>query len=291
MTHFDFKTLLPALLQVEDRVSMAHGLESRVPFLDTDVVEFAATLPADVKFKDGHLKHALKRALDAVVPAEILDRTDKMGFPVPLARVDERRAPRLRARHALEARGTRRATYSTTGVRPRDGDRDRRQFGRKLWGLLSLELWQREFHDRQSSWSCPLELRRLPGGSADLDVRPLSISFWPTIRRATRTRSTTIFRRSCGIRGTTSRSSTHGTSGAAGFFASTISTSSCFTTRSSRSGTTYFSPWFRDTTSSAYDGLKVQFLQDEYRWVDGSLDMMRNLEIDVLYSVVPPRNG
>ena len=35
MTHFDFKTLLPALLQVEDRMSMAHGLESRVPFLDT----------------------------------------------------------------------------------------------------------------------------------------------------------------------------------------------------------------------------------------------------------------
>ena len=62
MTHFDFKTLLPALLHVEDRVSMAHGLESRVPFVDSDVVEFAATLPADVKFKDGHLKHALKEA-------------------------------------------------------------------------------------------------------------------------------------------------------------------------------------------------------------------------------------
>ena len=53
MTHFDFKTLLPALLQVEDRVSMAHGLESRVPFLDHPLVEFAATMPADVKFKDG----------------------------------------------------------------------------------------------------------------------------------------------------------------------------------------------------------------------------------------------
>src|SRR5205823_8443684 len=39
MTHFDFKTLLPALLQVEDRVSMAHGLESRVPFLDHPLVE------------------------------------------------------------------------------------------------------------------------------------------------------------------------------------------------------------------------------------------------------------
>ncbi len=53
MTHFDFKTLLPALLQVEDRVSMAHGLESRVPLLDHRVVEFAATMPADIKFKDG----------------------------------------------------------------------------------------------------------------------------------------------------------------------------------------------------------------------------------------------
>ena len=43
MTHFDFKCLLPALLHVEDRMSMAHGLESRVPFLDHPLVEFAAT--------------------------------------------------------------------------------------------------------------------------------------------------------------------------------------------------------------------------------------------------------
>ncbi|MGI9143220.1 MAG: asparagine synthase (glutamine-hydrolyzing), partial [Fluviibacter sp.] len=50
MTHFDFKTLLPALLQVEDRMSMAHGLESRVPFHDQPVVEFAATIPPTIKF-------------------------------------------------------------------------------------------------------------------------------------------------------------------------------------------------------------------------------------------------
>src|SRR5882762_5865562 len=59
MTHFDFKTLLPGLLQVEDRMSMAHGLESRVPFLDHPIVEFAATMPADIKFKDGSLKMIL----------------------------------------------------------------------------------------------------------------------------------------------------------------------------------------------------------------------------------------
>ena len=56
MTHFDFRTLLPALLQVEDRMSMAHGLESRVPLLDHPLVEFVATIPADVKFRNGRLK-------------------------------------------------------------------------------------------------------------------------------------------------------------------------------------------------------------------------------------------
>ena len=65
MTHFDFKTLLPALLQVEDRVSMAHGLESRVPFLDHPLVELAATMPADVKFKDGTMKHVLRAGVRA----------------------------------------------------------------------------------------------------------------------------------------------------------------------------------------------------------------------------------
>ena len=50
MTHFDFKTLLPGLLQVEDRMSMAHGLESHVPLLDKSIVELSATMPADIKF-------------------------------------------------------------------------------------------------------------------------------------------------------------------------------------------------------------------------------------------------
>ena len=84
MTHFDFKTLLPALLQVEDRVSMAHGLESRVPLLDHALVELAATIPADIKFKDGHMKHVCKRRSAASLPDVDRERTDKMGFPVPL---------------------------------------------------------------------------------------------------------------------------------------------------------------------------------------------------------------
>ena len=56
MAYFDFKTLLPALLHVEDRMSMAHGLEARVPLLDHKIVEFAATIPPHLKYKDGSLK-------------------------------------------------------------------------------------------------------------------------------------------------------------------------------------------------------------------------------------------
>ena len=84
MTHFDFKTLLPALLQVEDRMSMAHGLESRVPMLDHTVVEFAATIPADVKFKDGQMKYMLKQAYSDVLPQELLRAPRQNGLPVPL---------------------------------------------------------------------------------------------------------------------------------------------------------------------------------------------------------------
>lgn len=148
MTHFDFKTLLPALLQVEDRVSMAHGLESRVPFLDHPLVEFAATIPADVKFKSGSMKNVLRNATKSVLPRAILERKDKMGFPVPLSEW-------LRN----EARDFVFDVLSCQAAKNRDAIDNRRvieglesepQFGRKLWGLLSLELWQQEFHDRQA---------------------------------------------------------------------------------------------------------------------------------------------
>ena len=68
MTHFDFKCLLPALLHVEDRMSMAHGLESRVPLLDHKLVEFAATVPADIKFKGGNMKQLLKQFFQKIYP-------------------------------------------------------------------------------------------------------------------------------------------------------------------------------------------------------------------------------
>ena len=68
MTHFDFKTLLPALLHVEDCMSMAHGLESRVPLLDHPIVELAATIPANIKFRNGEMKHIFREVARPYLP-------------------------------------------------------------------------------------------------------------------------------------------------------------------------------------------------------------------------------
>jgi asparagine synthase (glutamine-hydrolysing) len=147
MTHFDFKTLLPALLQVEDRMSMAHGLESRVPLLDHPIVELAATIPADIKFKDGEMKHIFKQVTRPYLPEIISNRRDKMGFPTPLSEW-----------MAGEAHAFIRDIFSDSRARSRELVDNRKvmevldkepRYGRKIWGLLCLEIWQQEFHDRR----------------------------------------------------------------------------------------------------------------------------------------------
>ncbi len=152
MTHFDFKTLLPALLHVEDRMSMAHGLESRVPFLDHPLIELAATAPSDVKFRDGRLKNLLKNAIRDVVPGSILNRTDKMGFPVPLHEWVTRPGVVRDFTHGVLS--TRRAVTRdlVDNRKVLQGLEREGQYGRKLWGLLCLELWQQAFHDRAASF-------------------------------------------------------------------------------------------------------------------------------------------
>jgi asparagine synthase (glutamine-hydrolysing) len=73
-------TSLPALLRYEDRNSMAHSIEARVPFLDHRLVEFAFSLPGDWKIRDLTTKRVLREALCGVIPEAIRTRTDKVGF-------------------------------------------------------------------------------------------------------------------------------------------------------------------------------------------------------------------
>jgi asparagine synthase (glutamine-hydrolysing) len=129
---------------------MAHGLESRVPFLDHPLVELAATMPADVKFQNGTMKHVLRSAMRTVVPVTIAERQDKMGFPVPLTEWMQGEAHDFvhdifASCHALQRE-------LIDNKRVLDGLTQEPKFGRKIWGLLSLELWQQEFHDQAQTF-------------------------------------------------------------------------------------------------------------------------------------------
>ena len=167
MTHFDFRTLLPALLHVEDRMSMAHGLESRVPFLDHPLVEKVATAPASVKFTNGELKRLLRRSCGDLLPASILERRDKMGFPVPLTEW-VRGELRDFVRGVFETgRARQRPLFNYDGILAAV-DREA-PFGRKTWGLLCLELWQQEFHDQAHRFKAarrPGAVDRVPASDA-----------------------------------------------------------------------------------------------------------------------------
>lgn len=76
-------TNLPALLKYEDRSSMAHSIEARVPFLDYRLVEFMASLPDSMKIRNGQMKWLLRQALKDVMPTEISQRRNKIGFGTP----------------------------------------------------------------------------------------------------------------------------------------------------------------------------------------------------------------
>lgn len=145
MTYFDLKGSLPALLHVEDRTSMAASIESRVPLLDHRIVEFMATIPPNIKFAGGRMKHLFKEAVRNTVPKKIFDRQDKMGFPTPLAQWTKGVAREFVRDILLSDRVRERGIYNINAIeRAIDSERE---FGRVVWGLLCLELWHRVFID------------------------------------------------------------------------------------------------------------------------------------------------
>ena len=146
MTHFDLKTLLPALLHVEDRVSMAVSLESRVPLLDTRIIDLVTSMPPRIKFRGGRTKHVFREAVAGTIPDAILKRKDKMGFPVPLKEWMAAGPVREFVTDTLTTRRSRERGLFDPAALARLIDRET-VFGRQLWGVLCLELWHREFID------------------------------------------------------------------------------------------------------------------------------------------------
>lgn len=146
MLYMDLKNHLQSLLQLEDRTSMAVSLESRLPLLDHRIVDLVFAVPARQRFAAGQPKYLMRQALQGIVPQPILDRRDKMGFPVPIY---EWFKGELRpfVEDILLGQTTRQRGFFAMDAVERC-IRGEQPIGRTVWGLLSLELWFRAYFDR-----------------------------------------------------------------------------------------------------------------------------------------------
>jgi asparagine synthase (glutamine-hydrolysing) len=144
--YFESKTFLHGLLMVEDKLSMAHSLESRVPFLDYELVDYMLTLPGEVKLKGAMSKDLFRRAMAGRLPDEVVSRK-KTGFTPPQAawfRHDQAEYVEriLLSEQALDRNVFRIEFIKDVLEQHRKEKADRRLL---LWTLLCLEWWHRIF--------------------------------------------------------------------------------------------------------------------------------------------------
>jgi asparagine synthase (glutamine-hydrolysing) len=138
---------LPELLRYEDRNSMAHSLEARVPFLDHRLVELAFSLPGGELIRGGRTKDVLRRALGDLLPASVAARRDKLGFVTPERRWFRGELGRYAGEVFAEPETAARGFLDVPAVqrrlaRHRAGTVDA---GMELWRALNVELWARAY--------------------------------------------------------------------------------------------------------------------------------------------------
>ncbi len=149
LLYVDFKTFMPALnLDTTDKTSMAANLEVRVPFLNHEMIELSARIPASLKIKGIKRKYILKKAVESILPKEIIWRK-KAGFSAPIRSwlrtslkpmIDD-----LLAEETIKRRGL----FDHNEVRAIIGANEsgREDFNLQVFQLLTLEIWMREFLD------------------------------------------------------------------------------------------------------------------------------------------------
>jgi asparagine synthase (glutamine-hydrolysing) len=151
LADLDFQTYLVDDINVKvDIASMAHALEVRCPYLDTKVVEFAARLPADMLVRVRG-KYLLRRAAAGLVPEPILRRR-KRGFALPLKRWLCEDLRQMTHDVLLDRTARERGLFDPTYVAKLVASLQHESVQvDRIWGLLMLELWFREFIDRPTS--------------------------------------------------------------------------------------------------------------------------------------------
>jgi asparagine synthase (glutamine-hydrolysing) len=152
MSRADLQTYLVELLTKQDRMSMAASIESRVPFLDHELVEHVVALPERFKVRGFTTKAVLRRALEGRVPREILHRK-KMGFPVPFAGWLRGPLRPLLDWLVVAPRALDRGLFEPDLLRhlAREHEAGIANHGDRLWLLANLEIWQRIFIDGEDT--------------------------------------------------------------------------------------------------------------------------------------------
>lgn len=161
MLYSDLHTwLVDNLLLKGDRMSMASGIEARMPFLDQALVEYAAGLPAKYKVRGRTTKYLLKRLAEKYIPHEAIYRK-KVGFTVPLNPWFRGPLAPLVREMLLGERSMSRGYYKPDALRRvvEDHLQTRVERSRSIWSLLALEIWHRLFVDDDGSEAASERLR------------------------------------------------------------------------------------------------------------------------------------
>lgn len=148
MSHADMQTYLVELLMKQDQMSMSASIESRVPFLDSRLVELVAAIPARFKMNGWQTKSLLRDAVRDIIPREILYRK-KMGFPVPVSAWFRGPFRELLQRMILGPRARARGLFDSEALEKMVAEHGASKIdhGERLWLLFNLEIWMRIFVD------------------------------------------------------------------------------------------------------------------------------------------------
>lgn len=145
---FDANTFLHGLLVVEDKLSMAHSVETRVPFLDNKFMDYIVTVPPDLKMRNGNIKFILKQAMQGLLPKEVLNKS-KVGFTPPEKSWYKGKTLKYIEGFLFSKQALERGYFSPSYMRKilddhLSGHRNNHQL---LWSLMCFEWWNRIFMD------------------------------------------------------------------------------------------------------------------------------------------------
>lgn len=147
LLYVDTKTYMQELLMKQDQMSMAASIESRVPFLDHELVEWTARMPINLKLRGRDTKWILREAMKGILPEAILSR-EKMGFPVPIGSWFRNEFRHLIEEFVLSERSLSRGIFNADFVRELTNHHfSGENHDLRLLFLLNFEIWQRQILD------------------------------------------------------------------------------------------------------------------------------------------------